>query len=80
MSEIAQIVETNNRKILNSFVNTFNDSTKIEVTLKLNTVDIEAVIQTFARYDYQVKATYTIADLNDNLSDRYNSLMNYLNI
>ncbi len=80
MSEIAQIVETNNRKILNSFVNTFNDSTKIEVTIKLNTIDIDAVIQTLARYNYQVKATYTETDLNDNLSDRYNSLMNYLNI
>lgn len=80
MSEIAQIVETNNRKILNSYVNTFNDSTKIEVTLKLNTIDIEAVIQTFIRYNYQIKATYTETDLNDNLSDRYNSLMNYLNI
>lgn len=80
MSEIAQIVETNNRKILNSFVNTFNDSTKIEVTLKLNTIDIEPVLQTFLRYDYQIKATYTEADLNDNLSDRYDSLMNYLNI
>jgi hypothetical protein len=80
MSEIAQIVETNNRKILNSFVNSFDDSTKIEVTIKLNTVDIDPVLQTFMRYNYQVKATYTEKDLNDNLSDRYNSLMNYLNI
>lgn len=80
LSEIAQIVESNNRKIINSFVNTFSDSTRIEVTIKLNTTDIEAVLQTLMRYDYQIKASYTEADLNDNLSDRYNSLMNYLNI
>lgn len=80
LGEIAQIVETNNRKILNSFVNTFNDSTKVEVTLKLNSVDVDSVIQTFQRYNYQVKAIYTESDLNDNLSDRYDSLMNYLNI
>ena len=45
------------RELLNSFVNSLNDSTKIEVTLKLNTIDLEAVIQTFLRYDYQIKAS-----------------------
>lgn len=80
LSEIAQIVETNNIKILNSFVNSFKESTKIEVTIKLNTTDIEPVLQTFMRYNYLVKASFTEADLNDNLSDRYDSLMNYLNI
>ena len=80
LSEIAQIVESNNNKIINSFVNSFNDSTRIEVTIKLNSVEIDAVIQTFIRYDYQIKASFTETDLNDNLSDRYNSLMNYLNI
>ena len=80
LSEIAQIVETNNVKILNSFVNYFKESTKIEVTIKLNTTNIEPVLQTFMRYDYVIKASYTEADLNDNLSDRYDSLMNYLNI
>lgn len=80
LSEIAQIVETNNIKILNSFVNSFKESTRIEVTIKLNTTDIEPVLQTFMRYDYMIKASFTEADLNDNLSDRYDSLMNYLNI
>lgn len=80
LSEIAQIVETNNAKILNSFVNSFKESTKMEVTIKLNITDIEPVLHTFLRYDYLIKATYTEADLNDNLSDRYDSLMNYLNI
>lgn len=80
LSEIAQIVETNNTKILNVFVNTFAESTKIEVTLKLNSTDIEPVLQTFSRYNYDIKASYTEADLNDNLTERYDSLMNYLNI
>ena len=80
LSEIAQIVESNNKKIINSFVNSFADSTKIEVTIKLNSTDIEDVLKTFIRYDYQIQASYTEVDLNDNLSDRYDSLMNYLNI
>ncbi len=80
LSEIAQIVETNNRKILNMFVSSFKESTKIEVTIKLNSVDIEPVLQTFYRYNYEVKASYTETDLNDSLNERYDSLMNYLNI
>ena len=80
LAEIAQIVESNNKKIINSFVNTFSDSTRIEVTLKLNSPDIEDVLKTFMRYNYQIQASYTEADLNENLSDRYDSLMNYLNI
>jgi predicted transcriptional regulator len=80
LSEIAQIVESNNRKIINCYVGTFKESTKVEVTIKLNSVDIEAVLQTFIRYNYQIKASYTDVDLNENLTDRYDSLMNYLNI
>jgi len=80
LSEIAQIVESNNSKIINLFLNTFQESTRIELTIKLNTMDIEAVLQTFIRYNYQIKASYTEVDLHDNLSDRYDSLMNYLNI
>ena len=80
LSEIAQIVESNNIKIINSFVNSFEESTKIEVTLKLNSVDIDGLLQTFSRYNYDIKASYTDMDLNDNISDRYDSLMNYLNI
>lgn len=80
LSEIARIAESNNIKIINSFVNSFDDSTKIEVTIKLNSVDIDAVLQTFVRYGYQIKASFTETDLNDNMNDRYDSLMNYLNI
>lgn len=80
LSEIAQIVESNNVKVLNLFVSTFAESTKIEVTIKLNSVDIEPVLQTFSRYNYEVKASYTEADLNESLTERYDSLMNYLNI
>lgn len=80
LSEIAQIVESNNRKILNLFVSTFAESTKVELTLKINSADIEPVLQTFSRYNYEIKASYTEPDLNESLTERYDSLMNYLNI
>lgn len=80
LSQIAQIVESNNSKLINLFIHTEPDSTKMKVTLKLNTMEIDAVLQTFNRYNYQVKAFYSQEDLDDKLRDNYDSLMNYLNI
>jgi acetoin utilization protein AcuB len=80
MSEIAQIVESNDARILSAFVTSFRDSTLIEVTLKINKIDISAVLQTFNRYNYTIKATFSEKDDLDDLKERYDSLMNYLNI
>src|ERR1700761_1102931 len=80
LAHMSQIVESDNAQILSSYVRTFPDSTKMEVTLKVNKQDISAIIATFIRYEYDVKATYNHTDDNDNSKDRYDSLMNYLNL
>ncbi len=81
LSEIARIVESQDTKILNLFVTTDKDSTKMDITLKLNTVEIQALMQTFNRYNYIIKATYTEDEkMYDDLRDRYDSLMRYLNV
>ncbi|MBM3404976.1 MAG: CBS domain-containing protein [Bacteroidetes bacterium] len=80
LTEIAQIVESNDAKVLSLYVNSHADSTKLEVTLKINKMDIRPVIQTFTRYNYLIKATFTENEFNDYLLERYESLMNYLNI
>jgi signal-transduction protein with cAMP-binding, CBS, and nucleotidyltransferase domain len=80
LSEIAQIVETNDASILSVFINSIPDSTRMEVTLKLNKMDISAVLQTFSRYEYVVKASFSEGDYDELLRDRFDSLMSYLNI
>jgi len=80
LAHMSQIVESDNAQILSSYTRTFPDSTKIEVTLKVNKQDISAIIATFLRYEYDVKATFNHNDNNDNSMDRYDSLMNYLNL
>jgi CBS domain-containing protein len=80
LAHMSQIVESDNAQILSSYTRTFPDSTKIEVTLKVNKQDISAIIATFLRYEYDVKATFNHSDNNDNSMDRYDSLMNYLNL
>ncbi len=80
LSEIARIVESNDAKILSLFVHSWPDSTRIEVTLKLNRIDLGPVLQTLTRYNYNIKAFFSEQDDLDDLRERYDSLMNYLNI
>lgn len=80
LAHMAQIVESDNAQILSSYVMAYPDSTRMEVTLKVNKQDISAIIATFLRYEYDVKATFNHTGDNDNSRDRYDSLMNYLNL
>lgn len=80
LSEIARIIEGNDAKVLNLFLTSSPDSTKLEVTLKLNIIDIAPVIQTFTRYNYIIKATFAHNDDIEDLKDRYDALMHYLNM
>jgi len=80
LAHMAQIVESDNAQILSSYVRTFPDSTRMEVTLKVNKLDISAITSTFLRYEYDIKATFNHSGDNDNSKDRYDSLMNYLNL
>ncbi len=80
MGEIAHIIESNDARILALCVSSREDSTLIEVDIKVNVTDIVPILQTFQRYNYNVKATFGERDDLDDLRERYDSLMNYLNI
>ncbi len=80
LTELAKIVEENDAKILSTFLINHSNSTKLDVFLKLNTTGISSIIKTFERYDYFVKASYGPEDDLDDLRERYDSLMNYLNV
>lgn len=80
LSHISQIVESDNAQILSSYVKSFPDSTRLEITLKLNRIDIAPIIAAFLRYNYTIKATFNTIKSDDGTLDRYDQLMNYLNI
>jgi acetoin utilization protein AcuB len=80
LSEIARIVESNDAKILSTFITSFPDSTKMDVTIKINKIDIAGLLQTFNRYNYIIKASFSEGSYHDDLQDRYDSLMNFLNV
>jgi acetoin utilization protein AcuB len=78
LAHMAQIVESDNAQILSSYTRTFPDSTRMEVTIKINKKDVSGIVATFLRYDYTVKATFN--NIIDDAMDRYDSFMNYLNL
>lgn len=80
LSEIAQIVESNDAKILSMYITSDIDSTNLDVIIKVNKQDIEGIINTFNRYNYTIKAFYGRDENPDDLRDRFDSLMNYLNV
>lgn len=80
LAHMSQIVEADNAQILSSYVSTFVDSTKLEVTLKINKTDLSGIISSFERYNYEVKAVFNIIENDNGSTDRFNSFMNYLNV
>jgi len=80
-SQIAQIIESNDAKILNLYISSPPDSTKMEVTIKLNTNNLMPIIRTFERFEYEVAAWHGDDDDMDSFySDRFDSFMRYLDI
>ena len=77
---MAQIVEADNAQILSSYVSSFADSTRLEVTLKINKTELSSIISAFERYNYEVKAVFNNTQGDDGSADRFNSFMNYLNV
>lgn len=80
LSEIAQIVESNDAKILGLYLQSHNESTKLDVTIKVNRENISGILQTFARYDYVVKATFQQVEFSDDIRQRFDLFMNYINM
>jgi acetoin utilization protein AcuB len=81
LSKISQIVESNNARILSSYITSPSESTRLEITLKVNTVSLGSIIRTFERYGYDVKTWVSEDDSLDRFySDRFDSFMKYLDI
>lgn len=81
MSRISQIIESNDARILSMYITSKPESTSLEITLKVNTVNLASIIKTFERYSYEVTTWVTENDELDRFyTDRYNMLMKYLNI
>ncbi|MBK8848089.1 MAG: hypothetical protein IPO27_16750 [Bacteroidetes bacterium] len=80
LSKLVDIVASNNGHIQSMDVNDKRDNTPVTVTLKLSNEDISRIEQAFYRIGYHVTATHHSVDSGNNMQDRYDALMRYLNV
>ncbi|MFT7334685.1 MAG: CBS domain containing-hemolysin-like protein [Porticoccaceae bacterium] len=79
MSQITQIVESNNGKLLGLFISE-SDIDTIEVTIKINLGAINEIIQTFRRYGYEIISDHLEDNYINTLKERSDYLDKYLNM
>jgi CBS domain-containing protein len=79
LQQIARIVEENNAKILSTSVSP-GDAGQIEVNLKISNPDVNAILQSFSRFNYNIKGSYQEPEYTEDMRKRYEELMRYLNI
>ena len=80
LGHLAQIIEGDDTKILSTYITSSTDSTLMEVTIKVNRNNIQGVLQALARYDYVVSASHSEIDYQEDMKDRFESLMKYLDM
>ena len=81
MAEVAQIVEYNEARILSCYLSCHRNSQQVRLTLKVNTLNIDPILDTFIRYNYTVRNSFvTGQEEEDTLRERYGMLMKYLSI
>lgn len=78
-SEISQLIESNNAKILGAFISNINEET-VEVTVKISDHDINNTIQSFRRYKYSILNSFHVDEYLNTLKERSDYLQKYLDI
>lgn len=79
MSQVVQIVESNEGKILGLYVsNTTPD--KVQVTIKIVLGGLNEILQSFRRYEYDIVSEFKEDVFLNNLKDRSDYLNKYLSI
>ncbi len=78
-SEISQIVETNDAKLLGAFISKM-ESDIVQITLKIGNSGLNDVIQTFRRYSYNIISGHEEDSYAENLKERSEYLKKYLDI
>jgi len=79
ISEIAQIVESENAKILGVLISDFVGEDAV-LTIKINRLRLGAIEASLKRFGYVVLESYHENKNVDDMQDRYDSLMSYLSI
>ena len=80
LTEISKIVESNNAMVVFCMVSTTTNSGLLQVSLKINKNDLKDIQASFERYQYSIIAVFHQSEFEQQLQERYDSLMRYLEI
>ncbi|MEP2937665.1 MAG: CBS domain-containing protein [Gilvibacter sp.] len=78
-SEISQIVETNDARLLGLFISKMEQD-MVQITMKIAPTDMNSIVQTFRRYGYIVVSSHSEDTYLEALRDRSKYLDKYLNM
>ena len=79
MSQVVQIVESNNGRVLGCFISDTSTST-LQISIKISSGGINEIIQTFRRYNYEIISQHQEDNYLADLKDRSEYLTKYLSI
>ena len=77
MSQVVQIVESNNGRVLGCFI---SDTSTLQISIKISSGGINEIIQTFRRYNYEIISQHQEDNYLADLKDRSDYLKKYLSI
>ncbi len=78
-SEVSQIVESNNAKLLGLFVSKIKNDV-VQLTIKVGVSGLNTIIQSFRRYGYNIISGHEDDAYIENLKERSDYLNKYLNL
>jgi len=78
-SEISQIVESNDGKLLGAFISKMEKDV-VQITLKIGNTGLNDIMQTFRRYSYNVVSGHEEDSYIESLKERSDYLNKYLNM
>ena len=76
--EISRLVETNDASITQLNTRTNEVTGTVEVTIKINKMEISDILATFQRYDYPIRYYFGEETYENELKQNYDLLMTYL--
>ncbi|WBV59348.1 CBS domain-containing protein [Chryseobacterium camelliae] len=79
MTEIANIVESNNSKFYGGFISFMSDEL-IHVTIKISNENLASIDSTFDRYDYRIVEKYYSDEKSDLYKDRFGFFQKFIEI
>lgn len=77
MSKVSQIVEANGGKLLGAYISEKTDDS-VEITLKIISNDLNEIMHTFRRYNYDIVSTHENDIYLEDLKNRSEYLQKYL--